>query len=367
MSGGVVDQTTVKLLEDALAAVGERDTPLRARLLARLAIELSFSDDRHRRATLPQEALAVARRLDDPASLGWALSARHWCLWGPENIDERLATADEMLRLAATSQDDRLARQGRRLQMMDRLELGDIAAVDEEIAELARLAQGRRRLSERFYLQLFRAMRALFAGRFDDVEALSREALQLGERVQDPNASQAHVLQMLFLRREQGRLDEMRDPVADHVARFPAIPGWRCVSAYLHAELGDHDEAAAELDAIAEDDFAALPVDGLWLGGIALLAETAAVLGEPRHAEPLYERLLPYSQRNVAIGWASVCAGSAARHLGMLAALTDRPNAAAAHFDQALEFNARIGAEPWVARTRLAYADLRRAAGLRPA
>jgi tetratricopeptide (TPR) repeat protein len=201
-------------------------------------------------------------------------------------------------------------------------------------------------------------MRALLAGRFGEVEPLSREAAQLGKRVQDPNASQAHVLQLIALRREQGRLEEMREPVEEHVARFGAIPGWRCVQAYVHAELGDDDRARAELDAFGEGDFAALPLDGLWLGGIALLAEAAATTRDVRHAEALYQRLLPYANRNVAIGWASVCVGSASRHLGLLAGLLGRRHAAAGHFEDALALNTRMSAEPWVARTELGYGEL---------
>ena len=358
--GGVVNRTTVARLEEALDAIGEEDTPLRARLLARLAIELRFSGevDRERFATLPSDAMDVARRLGDPASIGYALVARHWCLWGPENVQDRLATADDLLRLAVRSGDKKLQRQGHQWRMMDLLELGDIVAVDAEIASFERLARERRRLSEQFYLQLFRAMRAMLAGRFDDVEALSRDALRLGERVQDSNASQACLLQMVALRREQGRLAEMQEPVADHVARYPAIPGWRCVLAHVHAQLGEHDAARAELDALADGGFAALPIDGLWLGGIALLAEVAADLGDASHAPALYERLLPYAHRNVALGWVAICIGSASRQLGLLATLLDDPEVAGRHFRDALELHARMGADPLLARTQLDYADL---------
>jgi DNA-binding SARP family transcriptional activator len=357
MAGGVVDRTTVALLDEALAAVGDTDGPVRARLLARLAIELSFSGDRARRDGLSADALALARRLGDAAAVGYALIARHWCLWGPENVEERLATADALLALAAASEDPKLLRQGARWRMIDLLEVGDIAAVDAGIAAVARHAQAER-LSERFYLQLFAAMRALFAGRFDEVEALSRDAAQLGERVQDPNASQAHVLQLLALRREQGRLEEMAGPVADHAARFTAIPGWRCVEAQLRAELGDREGALAEVAALAADDCAALPLDGLWLGAVAVLAETVVMLGARELAQPLYGLLLPYEQRNVVIGYASTCTGSAARQLGLLAGLLGRPQDAARHFEAALAFNERMGAAPWVARTELAYAAL---------
>ena len=90
MAGGVVDETVVRLIEEALAAVSDTDPALRARLLARLAMELSFSDQRERRAELSSEAVDIAREVGDTRGLGLALVARHWSLWGPQNVQERL-------------------------------------------------------------------------------------------------------------------------------------------------------------------------------------------------------------------------------------------------------------------------------------
>jgi tetratricopeptide (TPR) repeat protein len=242
--------------------------------------------------------------------------------------------------------------------MMDLLELGDIAGVDDQIEAYGQLAAQQRRPGDLWYAQLFRAMRKLLAGRFDEVEAISADAFRTGQRVGDPNAMQAHVLQTVALRRELGGLEEVRASVEAQRLRYPAIPGWRCVLAHVEAELGHRDQARATLDDFAANGFRDLPLDGLWLGAVVLLAETAALLDDRRHAEPLYELLLPYADRNVAIGWASSCAGSAARYLGLLGRLLDRAEDAAAHFDRALEMHARMDAQPWVARTLVDYAEL---------
>ena len=60
--------------------------------LARLAMELSFSEQTERRAELSGEAVEIAREADDTSGLGFALVARHWSLWGPQNVQERLQT-----------------------------------------------------------------------------------------------------------------------------------------------------------------------------------------------------------------------------------------------------------------------------------
>ena len=64
---GRVEEDVAALLQDALAALGDAEVPLRARLLARLALELYYAGDPERRLALSDEAVALARRLDDPA------------------------------------------------------------------------------------------------------------------------------------------------------------------------------------------------------------------------------------------------------------------------------------------------------------
>jgi tetratricopeptide (TPR) repeat protein len=205
---------------------------------------------------------------------------------------------------------------------------------------------------------LLRATLELLAGDFDEAERDSNEAMSIGERMGgETNVLQAHVLQLLILRRERGGLEALEDTVVSCARRFAAIPGWRCALGFLHVMIGRRAEASAALEELCADDFVALPVDGLWLGALALLADIAAALGDAVHAELLYERLLPYGDRNVPLGWVSACTGSASRQLGLLAGLLGRPDAAAAHFEAALAKNGQMGARGWLARTRYEYAQ----------
>jgi tetratricopeptide (TPR) repeat protein len=365
MAGGVVDDTLVQLLEEALTAVGDTEPALRARLLARLAIELSFSDQRERRAELSGEAVEIARRVGDTSGLGFALVARHWSLWGPTNVQERLEAANDLLGLAERSGDERLAMQGHRWRMIDLLELGDIDAVDIEIDAYAQIAARRKRLSEALYVHIYRAMRLLLAGDYDQADVEGREAAVVGDRVQDTNTGNATLLQAIMLRRERGGLERLEGPVRYYAERFETIPGWYCVLALLQAETGRPEEARETIDRFASDDFRGLPLDGIWLGAVAHLAEAAAAIGDATHAAALHALLEPYADRNVAIGWASTCAGSAARHLGLLADLLGKREQAVAHFEAALAMNERMRARPWVARTQveLARVLLQTAAG----
>ena len=358
MTGGIIDEDLVALLAEALAAVGADDPALRSRLLARLAIELSFSEARERREELSGEAVELARRVGDTRGLGFALVARHWSLWGPGNVRDRLQAANDLLGLADSSGDERLALAGHRWRMIDLLELGDIDAVDIEIDAYAQIAARRRRLADELYVHIYRAMRLLLAGEFEEAEAEGWAAVALGNRVQDPNTGNATLLWACTMRRERGGLERLEGPVRAYSERFASIPGWRCVLAHLLAETGRADEARAILDDFAASDFEGIPLDGIWLGAVAYLAETAAAIGDPTHAAALHDMLQPYADRNVAVGLSATCTGSAARHLGLLAGLLGRRTPAIAYFETALAINERMRARPWVARTQIEFARL---------
>ena len=140
------------------------------------------------------------------------------------------------------------------------------------------------------------------------------------------------------------------------VELYPMLVAWRAGLALLLVELGRADEARAEFEALARLDD--LPRDANWLIGVTLLAEVAATLGDAARAEPLYTLLEPFAGRNVVVGRAATCNGSASRLLGILAAAMRSWELAEGHFINALAMHERMDARPWVARTQLAYAEM---------
>ena len=357
----IIDEEMVTLLEEALEWLGDADPVLQSRLLSRLVIELSLSRDPARVCALSEHALSVARRTNDRGALSAALTARHWSLWGPESIDERQQISTEFLRLAAGAGSARLAIQGHRWRLIDLFELGDIEGANVAVEAFSSLAQQRRLPAELWWMEMFRAIPLLLAGRYEEAEQHSRAGFELGNRVGDPSVGTVHTLQMITIRRDRGGLEELEHDVRDKAARQSAIPGWRCVLAHMLCELGRLDEARHELDAVSANNFDALPRDGVWLGAIAVGAEVAARLDE--HAEVLYELLAPFPNRNVVVGWTSACIGSSSRPLALLAATLGRGDDATMHFENALAMNERMGAAPWLARTRVEYAEFLLRAG----
>src|SRR5262249_28134640 len=141
VEGGLVNRRLVALLQEALDGLDTGDSPLRARLLARLSLEFTFSDDTKRMESLSLEAIAMARRLADPAALHTALDARWMAVWGPDGLDERTALAAEMLRVAWETGDREMELDGVAWRAASSLESGDIQATRADIAAHARLTE----------------------------------------------------------------------------------------------------------------------------------------------------------------------------------------------------------------------------------
>jgi DNA-binding SARP family transcriptional activator len=352
---GRVDDARVALLEEALEALGSEDSPLRARLLARLALELYYSPEPERRLALSEEAVDLARTLGDTRTLATCLDARHYALWRPENVHERLAVASELRRVAEETGDPELELEGAGWTVVDLLELGDVQGADVQIAAASKLAQALQRPIWLWWSSLLRCTRAQLVGRFDEAERLAEETLEIGRRGQAENALNAYAQAMFNIRREQGRLGEVEPAVRGLIEAYPMLVAWRAALALMLVELGRTEQARAEFEALPLDN---LPRDANWLIGVTLLAEVCGALGDGARAEALYAALEPYAGRNVVVGRAATCNGAAARLLGTLAAAMRSWELAEGHFISALAMHERMGARPWVARTQLAYAEM---------
>ncbi len=348
------DAQLVPLLEEALRLLPHEDSELRVRLLARLAggpLRDTLPPDT--RVELAEEAVEMARRRGDPATLAHALAGRHCANWGPDVLSERLAIADELIQVAEGAGDLERAHEGRDFRFWALLEAGDMQAAHAEYAALTTSAERLRQPAQFWDVSVGRALLALFAGRFAEAEAAIEEALTFGRSAERANARMASALQTYALRREQGRLEELLDVVERAVDDYPAYPIWSYVLADVYAELGRRDDARAAFDSLAADGFSVyLEMQRLFC--MALMPGVCAYLGDVERAGTLYGLLLPYAARN-ALTPQELCFGSVARGLGLLAATRGEWEAAAAHFEAALELNDRMGARPWLAHTQHDY------------
>jgi DNA-binding CsgD family transcriptional regulator len=352
---GMVDPVEVGLLEEALVALGDSDSPLRALALARLARALMFTPQVERRLTLSEDAVEMARRLGDPATLAAVLFDRHMAIWGPDRPEvasERLAAAGEVVRLAERIGDRAMALRGRGLRRTDLLELGDLAGFDADLAAAEQTAQQLRQLHYDWQLPLVRACRAMLAGRFAEAQEEAAQGLAIGRRAGDQAVEVYCPGVVAGLRLMEGRFGETVEVFQGLAARFPALPILRTCLAAALAEAGRTGEAQAEVEQLAAGDLAAVPRDATWTFSLALLALACHHLGDTEHAAKLYGLLEPYADRNIAFGRVGcLCLGPACYYLGLLDLTLGRPEQALGRFQQAAALARRLQAPPMVAHS----------------
>jgi len=349
------DAELTSVLEGALAALGHGDLALRARVRARLAQALYYSGPAARREELSDTAVEEARGSGDSEALAWVLSARHAALWGPGDLDARVQTAEEIVRLAGQLGDEELEVRGLGWLVVDRLERGDVAGCDEALARHAELATRLRQPSHRRDAEMWAAMRAMLAGRLDEAEEAVERARDLGEAAHDPYAETIWWIQRYWLaceREDQAALDDLVGPYEALVARYAQVPAWRAALAMLHSRRGDTASAREEFERLTPDSFVGVPRDVVYLNALTYLAETCHFLGDTEAARVLLRLLEPFAGRVAIIDRALVCKGSVERHLGLLAATVGDTHTATARLGAALAQHNKTGALLLATRTQ---------------
>ncbi len=352
------NESLVELLEEAIAALPEGEDAVRARLLGRLAVELYYTAEVDRRRALGEEAVALARSLDDPATLLEALSSRAWAVLGIDvDPQVRLAQADEILALAQAIGDGVTTYRTRFLQQQTLLEIGDLVGADAAGIAAAELASQLKMPGFLPWVGAYGAMRLGVAADFDTADEQSTAALdQALAHGTDPEVAMA-VLggQLMALRLFRGGVETFEEPMvtmADELADHPAIGSWLAV---LYCELDRPDEARRALDQ-AMERLAEMPRDATWLVSLWGLAYSAGQLSEPKHSAALAAALTPYADR-----WCSttstVFLGPVALVLGMVEGVLGRVDDATHHLQRALTDSRRILAPAFEA---LALAELAR-------
>jgi predicted ATPase/DNA-binding SARP family transcriptional activator len=351
------------LLEEAFNALGEKEAVLKARVWVNLARTRMGVSSPEQFATIAQQALEMARQVNDPLALYDALYLIIRSDRRPEKSAERLVMLTEVLQLAQTMGDQERIDNSYGFRIQEFLELGDMVSFQLEDDIITLGAQKLRQPFYNYYPSLSRVTLAVFAGRFAEAEQIAQHTLEIGRQMGVENVDGVYGVQMFSIRREQGQLRELAPLVRLFVTQNPASAAWRPGLALIYSELALRAEAQQEFETLATNDFATLPQDALWPTTITYLAEVCAYLGDVKRAAILYQFLLPYDGRAIVVGLHTFCYGAAARFLGILATTMSRWAEAEHHFEDALAMNSRMGARPWLAHTQHQYALMLRAQG----
>jgi tetratricopeptide (TPR) repeat protein len=354
-AAGAVDEERIATLEAAVTALDETSVT-RARLLANLAMELMYSPDHERRARLSHEALELARRLGDPATLAHVIIGRFNAISRPHTLPERLLLTAELLDVAERLGDPAVSTRAWFVRHRVALEAGDMDEADRAIDAFTELVAALGQPSLRWAVAWNRAGRHLLAGRIAQADAEVHAALELAQASGQPDARAFYYNALFWLRFEQGRLEELEETWPDVIIQFPGISAFRPMLALLYCELDRESEARRVLQPIAASGFD-VPLDVLWGQTVTDWAAVCSYLGDTANAALLRERLEPYA-RQLALPAGGIANGAIAHYLGLLATTLGDHEEAEAQFRTAGTFHERIGAPSWLARTRLEWARM---------
>jgi tetratricopeptide (TPR) repeat protein len=354
---GVADLDLLAYLERALEALDEEDSVLRCELLARFAVEGYFTNRRERRRALSSDALAMARRLDDPVALTAALASQLLVTWSPENLEARLAMDDELVAVAAGNSIAYGELIGRHFRMVDHLEAGDRAAADADFAACELLAERLGHYAFHVQLAWYRSMMAFVEGRLADAERLVHEAFERNLVSNEPAAWVAYGAQMFRLRREQGRHAELESVLRTTAERQPHLAlALHTGLATIAGEHGRIEEArlllGGVLDAAPFDDGNDLLVT---LHAVQI-AEAAVATGHEDAARAVEGVLDSHAGVIGLIATGHLCFGAIDRARGDVARTLGRLDDAIECYERAIDVEEAVGARIYANRSRLELA-----------
>ena len=361
--GASAYRTIAGICERALAALPADEHATRARLHAQLAVGIAERDGGPGAAEPAAEALAEAERSGDPQAILEALAARHLAISIPQAVAERLELGRRAVDLGRAARHPVAALWGHLWRADAAMQLGNLAEANHELAEIDRVATVRRSVLARWHHHRLRAVLAAQSGDFATASAANEDARQLAIQTGDismTGLSLAFQLNVAILRADPG----MVSPGWEQLIRAaPPMPLVRVAVPIMRALTGHLDEARA-----AFEEFRHLPrsfpLGVRWFGTLMQIGTATILLRDAEVAADLYELTAPIAHYYSGDGSGAVYShGANARQVGELALTAGRPADAARHLRDAVTMNARIGARPHTALSRLGLARALLASG----
>ncbi len=351
---GGLDQVRIGQLERALGALGEEQSPTRARLLALLAQELAPGGELQRRLALSEEAVGIARALGDPQVLVEVLNLRFNAILGPEMLPERLETVREASALAEELHDPVARLFAAMFTVFANLDAGNRREIDRASEAAITLADQIGQPTLRWIATWTRVLRSWLDGDLDAAEGQTNDAFALGFETEQPDAAVVPGVLLMFLRWAQGRAEEIEPVLTQMLADDVQLPGLKAGLATMHCENGNLDEARAMTAGEVAAQFASIENDPYQLNSVVLWCHAVADLRHHEAARALLPRLVSHPHD---VGAASVLtAGTVATATGQLQTVLGQPSEAVASFRAGLDSSERLGAPFLVATTHYWWA-----------
>ncbi|MEO7573288.1 MAG: AAA family ATPase [Acidimicrobiales bacterium] len=348
---GFVGEEALALFEEALAGVPEEPSPVRARLLSAIAVELQWGGDIDRRRRAASEALVMARALGDGPTLNVVLATAWTTLDGRQPFARAwFEIQQEALEAAELEHDPEGLFDALVHLIGTQAALGEVAAAQARFEEAERIADGLRLPRFRWQILNLRAMFASLAGNLDQAERDTMEAIEVG---QTSDLTESMITGsaggLLFATHyDRGRIGEMVPALEDLVRTQPGAPIWRLGLASALARTGRLEEARVLFDWLVADDCARVPSDIYFPTTLSGVGRLCLVLdADTAVAASAYHQLLPHAGT---CNWGRVGV-SRPNDLGLACAafVAGEVDLADRHFTANAELCERMGARPELA------------------
>jgi len=350
------DVDLISVVEAALSAAGTADSFPRARLLAALAEALD-QRDWQRREELASEAAAIAGRLDDERGFYELAPLIFWNLVSPPRLAKRCELVERAAAITSPATSAFAEFEVLAAAHHARVEVADRPAVDAAFARLEEIADRLETPYCRWNVLQHRSWRSLCDGDIAAAEQAAQECLEVGTGMGITAAMPVYGSQLLSIRVQQGRVDEIAALVAGGVENFVTLSdSWKSAVALVNCMCGRLDDLQSMLEQEFADRFEHLPHDQAWLFSLSAWAECAVALGRRDVAAYLAQRLRPFGSQMIYAN--SFLWGVVARTVGCLDAMLGDRASAEANLRHALDIHQHFGAVYWTARTQLDLADV---------
>ncbi len=299
--GGVpapgADPEFIAIVEQALAVLGREPNALRARALAALSEDVTFTDP-DRAMELVREALTIAEGLGDPETLGHVLLSYRLAGKTPGNADAGHPTANRLITLGRRTGHAPFVLHGLIQRAWTFREEGDLTSADRAMSAARSLVGDEPAPVYAAMFTLYRSSQLLLAGDLAGAEEAANEVLSLATPF---DTTLWYGPALMAIRGLQARLGELT-PVIEAGTDHPAFGGsYRAVLAAAYAFAGQLDAAGSILTAFSSRNYRDVRRNQMWLTDMTALAETADILGHPAAAAAIAEQLQPFAGRIAAL------------------------------------------------------------------
>ncbi|HLM19566.1 MAG TPA: BTAD domain-containing putative transcriptional regulator [Acidimicrobiia bacterium] len=345
--------TVIGLLREAVSRVPAGPTPLRARLLARLAVAQSQFTSPRECAALARTSLAIATAIDDPSLVATALHALIYSTPDPLAHAERSALIDQLAELADAHPAERWIRWVLPLEARHRLLIGDVDGALARLGRSAGLARSDGDVVSAHPANYRLVLAATVAGDWDEARAAAAAVRASSNAALFDEATGAVAYSSML--RVFGMLERSAPPPPRMAMEWPTPEMDATASAFAavsSAHGGQLDDANAALDRLAT----LLPTitrDAYWLATLSMVAEASHRCTHGLSAEVAYTLLEPAVELTITDP-GLIYRGSAAHFAGLAAAAIGRDPTARQLLLEGLRTHERHGS-PWMAaRSRAA-------------